>query len=316
MAAQWYLLRESQAPAPGAALPRKAKGQPLGPMPAEKLLELASAGGASAGDWVWMEGMDVQITVERFLAIARAGKLPESPANFLPEWLSDVARSEFIERSRRTPIPDWLEEMQQAEKPSSSAPPKPVPSPAAPAKAPPTADDFTIKGLPLDWLEDIRQIEESLRARPVPTAPPPQRPTAAPLQPPLAPPVSPAPPQPPVSAEPRGYDPATGRILDPVAYDRWQKAEAKHRQEEAQKQPTVSVTEVFLDAQRAIQAWVDDDANKPLVTSGDLDAIRRSASVQEVLRRFEGYGPVMQEKLRKRLFFLVNNRKKFFKAFG
>jgi len=288
MTTQWYLLRNS-ARTTGAA----PKAQPLGPMPAAKLVELASSGGASASDWVWMEGMDVQITVEKFLAIAHAGKLPDSPANFLPEWLSDVAKSEAFERSRPEPIPDWLEEMRLAEKqPRNAAPPA-------------TADEFTIKGLPLDWLEDIRQIEESLRARLTPPAP--QRPTAAPPQPPLA---------LPVSAEPQGFDPATGRILDPVAFDRWQKAEAQRRQSELQKQPTVSVAEAFLDAQRAIQAWVDDETNKPLVTSGDLDAIRKSASVQEVLRRFEGYGPVMQEKLWKRLFFLVENRQKFFKAFG
>ncbi|MBY0522814.1 MAG: hypothetical protein K2R98_05430 [Gemmataceae bacterium] len=290
MTAQWYLLRNS-ARTTGAAQ----KTQPLGPMPAAKLVELASSGGASAADWVWMEGMDVQITVEKFLAIARAGKLPDSPAAFLPEWLTDVAKSESFERARPEPIPDWLEEMRQAEKQPRNA------------ALPPTADEFTIKGLPLDWLDDIRQIEESLRGRAAPTVPPPQRPTAAPPQPPLA---------LPVSAEPRGFDLATGQILDPVAYDRWQKAEAQRRNEEAQKQPTVSVAEAFLDAQRSIQAWVDDDANKPLVTSGDVDAIQRSASVHEILRRYEGYGHVMREKLLKRLTFLVENRQKFFKAFG
>ncbi len=101
-----------------------------------------------------------------------------------------------------------------------------------------------------------------------------------------------------------------------MAYERWQKAGAKRRQEELQRQPTVSVAEVFLAAQRAIQAWVDDDVNKPLVASGDLEVIRKCGSVQEVLRRYEGYGPVMQEKLWKRLTFLVENRRKFLKAFA
>ncbi len=100
-----------------------------------------------------------------------------------------------------------------------------------------------------------------------------------------------------------------------MVYNRWQKAEAQHRQEELRRQPTLFVAEAFINAQRAIQEWVDDDANKPLVVSGDLEVIYRSASVQEILRRFEGYGPPMREKLRKRLAFLVDNRKKFHKAF-
>lgn len=173
--------------------------------------------------------------------------------------------------STPSPIPDWLEDVRQVEKPS------------AVKQTPP------VRGLPLDWLDDIRQIEESLRARPTP----------------------------PLSARPEvnGFDPTTGRILDPVAYERWQKTEAQRRQQELQQQPTLSVAEAFLDAQRAIQTWVDDEKNKPLVTSGDLATIRQCGSVQEILHRYEGYGPVMQEKLWKRLAFLVDNRQKFFKAF-
>jgi hypothetical protein len=208
-----------------------------------------------------------------------------------------------------SPLPDWLEEMRQAEKPSAASA-KPAPPPPTPGKTATTAEPFAINltGIPLDWLDDIRQIEESLSRRPTTTQPP-KGPSAAPPQP------LPAPPQLPTMPQQRGYDPETGQILDPAAYERWQKAEAQRRQEELQKQPTVSVAEAFLDAQRAIQAWVDDDANKPLVTSGELESIRQCGSIQEILSRYESYGPVMQEKLLKRLAFLVDNRKKFFKAF-
>jgi hypothetical protein len=128
------------------------------------------------------------------------------------------------------------------------------------------------------------------------------------------PPQAPPPAPPPITNEQRGFDLATGRILNTVVYNRWQKAEAQRRQEELRSQPTIA--EAYLNAQRAIQAWVDDDANKPLVASGNLDAIHGAASVQEILHRYDGYGPLMREKLVKRLAFLVDNRKKFFKAFG
>lgn len=61
---------------------------------------------------------------------------------------------------------------------------------------------------------------------------------------------------------------------------------------------------------------MDDDANKPLVTNGGLDTMRRPATVQAILRRYAGYGPLMQEKRWQRLAFLVDNRRKFYQAFG
>jgi hypothetical protein len=77
-----------------------------------------------------------------------------------------------------------------------------------------------------------------------------------------------------------------------------------------------SVAEAFLDAHRALQNWVDDPANRPLIASGDLEPIRRCAAVQQLLARYEIYGPVMLERLYKRLAFLVEDRKKLLGAFA
>jgi hypothetical protein len=76
------------------------------------------------------------------------------------------------------------------------------------------------------------------------------------------------------------------------------------------------VAEAFLDAQRAIQDWVDDEANKPLVAAGDMEVIRQCPAVRALLGRYDAYGTVMRQKLWKRLTLLVDNRRKFFKAFG
>ncbi len=199
MTAQWYLLRN------------KAKGKGIGPMPAIKLLELASAGGTRRGDWVRLEGSDVEIPVERFLALVRAD-------NSLPEWVNDVAQSELLLRSDPDAAPDWLDDI--------------------------TADDRTPSaGLPVDWLDDVQQIEASLRA-------PMQR----------------------------------------------------------------SVGEVFLEAQRALQKWVAAEANRPLVVRGGLEGVRRCPAVQKIFRRYERYGPVMKEKLLKRLALLVDIQQKVYRA--
>jgi hypothetical protein len=165
-------------------------------------------------------------------------------------------------------------------------------------------DSILQTGVPgaLAWLEDIRQIELSLQRRPAPAA---DEPHPAEATDPL-----------PAAARQQGLDPETGRILDPVADARWQRAQAKRRREELRTRPTISIAEVFLDAQRAIQDWVDAEANKPLVLGGDEEAIRNITSVQDLMRRYEPYGPVMQDKLWKRLFFLVDNRRQYYQAMG
>lgn len=326
MAAQWYVVRSVQGCPQGVS---------IGPMATATLLELASSGGVPDDDWVRMEGVDVDITVAQFLEMVHSGNVPSIDAeavpsdDSLPEWLSDVAESETAARPEAASLPEWLGDMLRAE---ISA----IPS-LKPVRARVCVGEATTE-MPVDWLEDIRQIEESLRL-PAPTSPPPTVLPAAlsdktsPTQPPAASPAplpsqkpSPVPPpplpsvrapasQPPAdSPEPQGYDPDTGLVSDPMAYARWQKADAQRRQEESQRR--LSVAEIFLDAQRAIQEWVDADRNNALVAYADIEVIQTCATVQEVLGRYEGYGPVLREKLLKRLAFLVDNRKKFFKARG
>jgi hypothetical protein len=287
MKPKWYVSRSgNERGAPG--MDTTVAGT-VGPMSAENLLEMASLGWVASADLLLLEGTDVHITVEQFLAMARNGTLPGGAAtapaaptgfqqmpprdNSLPEWLADVRQYESMPKTR---VPDALV-----------------------------------------WLEDIRQIEESLRrSPPLGTAGPPDAKLLS-APPPTPVPVAPVTPVKPPGSGPsdqRGYDPETGQILDPVAYARWQKTEAERREQSQYEQPPASVAEVYLLAQRAIQEWVDAAANKPLVTKGNLDTIRNCSSIQALMHGYEAYGQVMQEKLWKRLFFLVDNRKKYYQA--
>lgn len=337
MSAQWYLLRDV---AGGSRLT-------IGPMPTETLMDLATAGGTCSDDCARMEGVDVEISVGQFMTMVRSGAVPTLeapalPASDLPDWLSDVAQTETTPPpAAASSMPDWLEEMVQDEIWSCLN---------GKSMKPPVADATP------EWLEDIQQIEQSLKLAPPPAARPlpaivpipvqpadipPSLASSAPApRPPDAPPTVPAPAQPavgrvappavspstrpaaPPSAPPAelaktpGYDAETGQILDPIAYARWQKSESHRRQEELKKQTAMSVAEAFIEAQRALQAWVDADANKPLVGQGDMSRVKACPSVLALLARYEGYGSVMREKLLKRLDFLVENRKKFFQAFS
>jgi hypothetical protein len=113
-----------------------------------------------------------------------------------------------------------------------------------------------------------------------------------------------------------GFDPDTGQILDPAAFARWQKQEQERRRRELQEQPAMGVFEAFLTARRALADCVDADSLKSLVVAGDLDGLRRTPQVQELLGTYQGYGPVMAEKLCKHLEFLVENRRKFYADFA
>jgi len=344
-ATSWYIARDFAKIHP--ASPKSVTGPSVGPLTTAKLLELASSGKLRADVLVWMDGTDVLITLEQFLTAAAREKaagretsaeVPPSastkvvpPAkDALPDWLADVAHKESSELVRPASRLDWLEDVRQSENLPTSSPNQaplgqaPLPAALQPGgqTAPSRSRPRNVADVPLDWLEDIRQIEESLHLHPPsPPAPPPVKALKmalpVPIQP-LLPTNAPAPVQPaaPPGPECSGYNPETGEILDPAAYALFQKAEAQRRQDEWEKQPSVSVAEAFIEAHRVLQEWVDAAANRALVTRGDMEPIRQCPAVKELLRRYENYGPVMQERLWKRLAVLVDNRQKFHKAFG
>jgi uncharacterized protein DUF4339 len=107
-----------------------------------------------------------------------------------------------------------------------------------------------------------------------------------------------------------GFDLTTGQILDPEKFRKWQKSSPAS-------QPAVSnesLFEVFRKSRLAIENWVDEDCNRPLVMAGGLGAIKKNAQVLAILQKHPGYGAVLQDKLIQHLEFMVENRKKYYSA--
>jgi hypothetical protein len=112
-----------------------------------------------------------------------------------------------------------------------------------------------------------------------------------------------------------GFDPRTGRVLDPERFRQWQRASAAPAGA-AGRPSNVALMAAFHQTRAALNRWVDDDGHRDLVLRGDTDDIEDSAGVVALLDEYAGYGPVMREKLLKHLAFMVENRRKYYTAVG
>jgi hypothetical protein len=104
MTPKWHILRADHRR--DTAFPEKGEARTVGPVSTAKLLKLASLGRVRASDLVLLEGTGIQMTVERFVALARSGDLrgaiKSPPAeesgsnaatakeNSLPDWMANV----------------------------------------------------------------------------------------------------------------------------------------------------------------------------------------------------------------------------------
>jgi hypothetical protein len=109
-----------------------------------------------------------------------------------------------------------------------------------------------------------------------------------------------------------GFDPQTGQSLDQERFREW-KNEQKNQTPE-HRQPGKSIQEIFQDARRAVEGWVDEDHNRELIMTSDWDAKRRDDRLHQCLRPYSAYGSAMLEKLWHHLQFMVENRRKFYVA--
>jgi serine/threonine protein kinase len=106
-----------------------------------------------------------------------------------------------------------------------------------------------------------------------------------------------------------GFDANTGRIIDPVKFRLWQKEHQRQRNLELSTAPTIQ--EDYYKARAELSAWVDMEKNRPMILTGDMEAIRQDATLQQFMRAHARYGDEMVHKLWHHLEFMVENRRKY-----
>jgi hypothetical protein len=215
-------------------------------------------------------------------------KLQPAPST-VPEWLADMAKVAADDTAQAPVVskeaPSWLEDMRLwvgLEVVSDGKPPTITP-----------ADKIVTQGTP-DWLTGWIPEEPAKVPKPEQTK------QTVKIQDVLA----------DTTIQETGFDLKTGQILDPEKFRKWQKSANSQ-------QPSVSnesLFEVFRKARIAIENWIDDDSRRPLIMSGDLQAIKRDATLQALFQKSQGYGAAMEQKLWRHLEFMVENRRKYYAA--
>lgn len=219
---------------------------------------------------------------------------PGNPGGSLPDWLDDVAQMEGLAPApgakASQDLPDWLEDLclwYGWEVPADVGQPSGPPAPAIPGeegKGPATEERRTTEVAPVP---------------PTVLAPTPTSPGE----------ISPEPPPLPET----GFDPDTGRILDPVQFEKWKRGLAELPGREAP--AGLPLLELFRKGRVAIETWLDDPEQRALLLQGDLEEIRAAPGLVALLERVADKGPpVLREKLSHHLAFLVENRRKYYTA--
>lgn len=273
----------------------------------------------------WLEDLRLWLGLELYTpAKPTTNEDAQSPTGGTPDWLEGWLTPNEPIVAQQLPSPA---------KPVSPAipvaipvspPPADKPAPTIPAASPVTPTGKSVVPIPLATPVPPPPADKPARAVPaaipVPVPPPDKAvPIAQPAPPPTAlPPTDKAT----KAAKQRtahplvekvlhasGFDMETWQILDPVKFQKW-------KQQQAQSTPVsnASLFEVFRKARRAVEAWVDDEANRPCIMQTDIEEIKRLPAIVAILHGYANYGQPMQVKLVRHLEFMVENRKKYYRA--
>jgi serine/threonine protein kinase len=109
-----------------------------------------------------------------------------------------------------------------------------------------------------------------------------------------------------------GFNPETGRIIDADKFRRWQ----KERRTPEVSAAGATLQDIFFRARTDLSNWVDLDKNRPLIMTGDMEAIRQDGGLKLFMQTQRRYGDEMVHKLWHHVEFMVENRRKYFFALG
>jgi len=258
-------------------------GETHGPVSSEQIRELAQKKLLEAHDLIWPEGGNPEGAIPADAALDFSvfpGSAPATSAAHAEEP-TPAPPPPAPSKPRPGRVPDWLDDVAAVEKASPKSRAAVTAAPSAP-----------------DYLEDLRLwvgLDTVRGGRPAVMSP--SKPSV-----PLAKPVSET-----------GFDPQTGRILDPEKFKKWQ------QQRPAGLQSGVtngSMLEAFRKARIMLETWIDDDKNRLRITHGDVQEIKEHKEIQAILGRFSQYGSTMTAKLERHVEFLVENRRKYYRAAG
>jgi hypothetical protein len=262
-------------------------GQTHGPVSSGEIKRLAASGQLQPQDLLWPDNADPGSAVVACTAVPFSARQPV-----------------VLPPAKAAPAPE----------------PPPAVQPVSPAASPPLAVPVAgpiLLALPIMVEQAAAPVTTPLPAdtqapspppasEPVPVEKPVRTPAITPLPVALASRRDDSPP------EETGYDAQTGRILDAVRFTSWQRDQARKRQEELAGRPTTPLLEVYLQAKKDVERWVDGEQNRDLVVAGDLEVIREDGRLLDVLRPYRCWGPGLMEKLWQHLAFVVENRRRFY----
>jgi hypothetical protein len=109
-----------------------------------------------------------------------------------------------------------------------------------------------------------------------------------------------------------GFDPSTGRIVDPAKFQEWKTANRSTCTEAGA--TNASIFEVFRKARTEIERWVDDDQNQGRLIHAEWKQLQSHPALQQILDKYSGYGKEMHDKLVRHLQFMVENRRRYSRA--
>jgi hypothetical protein len=107
-----------------------------------------------------------------------------------------------------------------------------------------------------------------------------------------------------------GFDPRTGRILDPHRFRRWKQEKSQLHPDSQELIDRDSMMEAFRSARTAIETWVNDDANRLRVLHADRTEIHENAQLKAIFEQFAQYGPTFRQRLEHHLELMVDQRRK------